>query len=266
MSERAPYSRVYWSIIDDPKFLEVYDDDKSLAAWCRLLLAADMAWPASAQIPISTKRPAFDKLVKVGLIDIRPGGRYRIHGLDAERGQRREAATRLRTGRDPDGPQLGTNRDPDAFGMPGRRRDEPRIDETRVAEPIAREGLPNLTDDVAAAWVAASGRTVLASGAFALDYIDDACRRHSSEAIVAAIIEARGTFNGSIPSTQQLTVAVRAILDPLNAPRVSAVEEAQHEADDRHARAVAETLRRAHAIGAHLEPHPRCPECQGVPA
>lgn len=133
MSERAPYSRVYWTVVDDLKFREVYDDDRALACWLRLLIVADQAWPASAPLPASARRVPVALLVRVGLVDLQSGGRYRIHGLDAERGTRRLSATRNRLGQDPDDGTTGApvanhpgpNRDPDGLSTPGRSRAEP---------------------------------------------------------------------------------------------------------------------------------------------
>lgn len=93
MSERQPYSRVYWSIIDDPKFASIYDDDRHLAAWLRLLIVADQTYPASAHLPSGCQRASIKALVAAGLVDV-AGRRYRIHGLDAERTKRAAAATR----------------------------------------------------------------------------------------------------------------------------------------------------------------------------
>jgi hypothetical protein len=92
VSDRAPYSRVYHSIVDDPKFAKVYDDDRRLATWLRLLIVAEQAHPASAYIPAGTHRGSVIALADAGLIDLGTGSRYRIHGLDAERGRRAEAA------------------------------------------------------------------------------------------------------------------------------------------------------------------------------
>jgi hypothetical protein len=125
MSERAPYSRVYWAIIDDEKFKSIYDDNNHLASWMRLLLIADQAWPASAHMPANVRRASVAALVKAELIDLLDGGRYRIRGLDAERARRRMAATR-----DPIGVQPGRKRDPDGLRTPGLSRDEVRRDET----------------------------------------------------------------------------------------------------------------------------------------
>lgn len=132
MSERAPYSRVYWAIADDPKFASIYDDNDHLATWLRLLLQADGQWPASAPVPASARKGSVKALVDAGLVDLVSGGRFRIHGLDAERGRRREAA---RTGpvRLPSATQTGTERDPNGFGTRGLRRDETRHTETTRA-------------------------------------------------------------------------------------------------------------------------------------
>lgn len=91
MTDRA-YVRVYYSIIDDPKFATVYDNDRHLATWLRLLMTADPVWPASAQLPASAKPASVAELIRVGLVDLTSGGRFRIHGLDAERNDRHEQA------------------------------------------------------------------------------------------------------------------------------------------------------------------------------
>ena len=141
MSERAPYSRVYWTIRSDDRLAAVYADDRHLATWLRLLMAADMAWPAPADMPSSVRKSSVQALVDAGVVSLCGGGMFTFHGLDAERGRRRLAATRNRLGQDPDGPaggpspspvapQPGPRRDPDGLSTPGRSRDEPRRAET----------------------------------------------------------------------------------------------------------------------------------------
>ena len=114
MGERAPYSRVYWTIIDDERFANVYKSDAALATWLRLLLIADQSWPASAHIPARSSRRAVRLLSAAGLIETIPGQLFRIHGLDAERERRSAAATR----RSPSGTQLVLRR-----GLDETRRD-----------------------------------------------------------------------------------------------------------------------------------------------
>lgn len=127
MSERAPYSRVYWIVRSDPRLATIYSNDANFAAWTRLLLAADMAWPAPADIPAATKRSALVALEQAGVIELLPGGLFRFHGLDAERGKRKAAATtRQVPERGPNGHHPGPKRGPS--------RAEPSKDETRQAD------------------------------------------------------------------------------------------------------------------------------------
>lgn len=89
---KRPYSRVYWEVLDDDKFADVWGDDRALATWLRLLIAADMAWPASAQLYHGVHRASLEKLCRVRLVDMQQAGRYRIHGLDKEREARSDVA------------------------------------------------------------------------------------------------------------------------------------------------------------------------------
>jgi hypothetical protein len=133
-----PYSRVYWRIIDDERFANVYGDDHHLAAWLRLLLIADQAWPASANLPASVRSSSIRALTDCGLIELRAGGVYRVHGLDAERGKRQAQAVIAADARwmqahpvgNADGMLTGPNGIPS--GMP--RRAETSIDETSIDE------------------------------------------------------------------------------------------------------------------------------------
>jgi hypothetical protein len=84
------YVRVYYRILDDPKFEHVYPNDARLATWVRLLMVADNAWPHPAQVPRNVDPDALAFLVAVGLIDSLPNDLYRVHGMDAERMKRRE--------------------------------------------------------------------------------------------------------------------------------------------------------------------------------
>lgn len=89
MKQRT-YCRVYHEIVDDPKFRRVYDDDAALATWLRMLLVADAMYPASAPMPEVT--PAVELLMKVKLVKPRPGNRYIVAGLQAERERRTQSA------------------------------------------------------------------------------------------------------------------------------------------------------------------------------
>ena len=108
MKAAADYVRVYQTVVDDPKFAGIYDDDHHFSTWVRLLMAADAIWPASCPIPFGTRKASLTALVDAGIVDLMPDDFYRIRGLDAERGRRSAAATRP-----PTGTQLGPKRDPD---------------------------------------------------------------------------------------------------------------------------------------------------------
>lgn len=139
MSERAPYSRVYWSVIDDPKFDSVYDDDRKLATWLRLLIIADQSHPASANIPAGTHRASVAALAKCGLIDLGTSSRYRVHGLDAERDRRRQAAS----SRGPNGTRTVPERvslpNPNGFRTTGLRQDEQETRQDKTSNGSARD-------------------------------------------------------------------------------------------------------------------------------
>lgn len=91
MNDERKYSRLYWSLIDDDRFDVVYPDDRHFGTYCRLLMAADMAWPASTHVPSSCNRRSLQALVDAGIVEMNPKGLFRIHGMDAERNRRAEA-------------------------------------------------------------------------------------------------------------------------------------------------------------------------------
>jgi hypothetical protein len=97
------YARVYFSIWDDDRFVRIREDDALLGAWTRLLLLAEAAWPRSVAIPRCVLPERLAVLVEDGVIDLRPGDMYRIHGLDPERERRsqhgRDAIARRWEGR-----------------------------------------------------------------------------------------------------------------------------------------------------------------------
>ena len=147
---------------------------------------------------------------------------------------------------------------PSTLAEPDRPSVRPSV---RPTASDAREGLPNLDSGVSHFWEEATGRSVLASGSYAAEYLDDACRRHPPSEVGAAIIRARQTFD-HIPDAASMVSAMRPILDPL--PDRKAASAKDREAEERAAsrKRTAATLRRTHALGAHAaEPHPNCPSC-----
>jgi hypothetical protein len=129
---------VYWTVMDDPKFDDIRDDMRHLGTWTLLLIVADMAWPAPAFLP-PVPKPSVVALESAGIIDLLPGHRYRIHGLDAERGRRSDAARqaadmRWQSERSADAMQTHNGRNAD-------RNAEPMLDETRLEETRRDKGI-----------------------------------------------------------------------------------------------------------------------------
>lgn len=181
MSERQPYSRVYWSIRTDPKFDGIYADDRHLATWLRLLIAADATWPAPADVPASARKSSINALVEAKLIDLLPSGMFKVRGLDAERGRRRDAAREgadIRYGRTPNAPHLQSERTPNGvLAKPSQAEDE-----TSRAE-----GETPRAPDPADAYWSLTGKY---PNGGALSWIDDMSASYGPEAVVKAIAKA----------------------------------------------------------------------------
>jgi hypothetical protein len=80
--------KVYQSIVDDPLFERVYDTP-TLGTWLRMLLVADAMYPTTA--PLGRRNPAINLLIEVGLVIVKPGNRYSMRGMEAERERRSDA-------------------------------------------------------------------------------------------------------------------------------------------------------------------------------
>ena len=137
MSERQPYSRLYWSVFDDERFAGIRGDMRHFGSWSVMLLVADMAYPASAYVPPVVSRASLAALVDAGLIETQAGGLFRVHGLQAERTRRADAARRGGN-RDPDGRQTGGNRP--------TRRDEPSLDTPRARQDEFSQGVVSVDE------------------------------------------------------------------------------------------------------------------------
>jgi hypothetical protein len=213
MSDRAPYSRVYWTVIDDPKFDGIYEDDAAFALWMRLLINADALWPAPAPLHRIVKPKALAKLVDAGIVDLLPRDRYRIHGLDAERGRRRDAARTPPKG-DPDGPQTGGKRE--ANGSPARALAETSREETNNSQDehsIAREGLPNLDQGAIRALEHRTGRTWGQAGEKQLTEYDRLIEDHGIEKVLSAMD--RLMTDGHPMTARQLVWGAMKVLEPM---------------------------------------------------
>lgn len=208
-----PYSRHYHDLIDDAKFAEVYPDDHHYATWSRLLMIADQAWPASAHLPSTARRASVAKLASVGLLDLLPGGRYRIHGLDPERTRRADAA---RVGGLASGRSRTVERplnDRSAIVEQWVNLEEKRREETRRVETSTlRDGLPNLTPEAITALEERTGRTVGQAGERQLSEYDELIESHGLEAVCAAM---DSLANGKPLSARQLVWGAMKLLEPM---------------------------------------------------
>lgn len=175
MSERAPYSRVYWSIMEDAKFDGIREDMRHFGTWSLLLIVADMAWPAPAFVPPGLPRASVRALAECGLVDTLSGGRFRIHGLEAERSRRRDAA-RGKPSRDPNGPREGGKQDPlGAQAKPSQAEPSSTEDETRTAR------------DPADIYWQLTGKFPTEK---TLPWIDDMTAKYGAEPVIRALVNA----------------------------------------------------------------------------
>jgi hypothetical protein len=117
----TPYVRVYRTIRTDPKFAAVFDDDRALAAWLRLLMDADAMYPAQPYLPTSLSRYARDLLVKAGLLVIH-GRTYSMSGLVKERESRSSRYGKDGTGRLRYPSDVGVKSESDISPSPVRAR------------------------------------------------------------------------------------------------------------------------------------------------
>lgn len=136
-----PYSRVYWTVLDDGRFDGIRDNMAHLGTWLLLLLVADMAHPAPAFLP-PVPRKSIAALGAVGLIELMGGGRYRVHGLAAERDRRSSVGNAGASARWSDGNAnaMRTHNDPNA------RRDETSKDETRARQDELSQGVVSVDE------------------------------------------------------------------------------------------------------------------------
>jgi hypothetical protein len=219
------YSRVYWSIVDDEKFAAIYGDDHHLAAWLRLLLVADQSFPASGQVPAGVRRSSVRALTDVGLIDLTGVGRYRIHGLDAERKRRSDPARIGANARWSDskriasGMQSHSERTPNAMLGRGLEEDETRRDEDK---PSARDGLPNLDRDAIAALEERTGHTWSQAGERQLSEFDRLVGDHGLSAVCAAFDAVSG---GKRMTARQLIWPALRLLEPFSMSTVKPAED-----------------------------------------
>ena len=220
MSDRAPYSRVYWSVIDDRKFVDIYDDDAALALWLRLLISADALWPSPAPLPRTARSKPLAKLVDAKLVVLLAGGRYKIHGLDTERGKRSESARNASASR------WHPSRSSDTHAS----RDETRRDELSQDEPTRARPSDDLWSDPeweALTWLAKHGCDVRPGNGYHQKLVV-AVERHGVNAVVGMLdrLAEAGTRNGD---TKGFLFGAIDALDARTRPKLAELEKDDRE-------------------------------------
>jgi hypothetical protein len=170
MSDRAPYSRVYWSTMEDAKFDGIREDPRLFGAWALLLIAADMSHPSPAYLIPTVPRASVTRLAEAGLIDLLDGFRYRVHGLDAERERRRTAATT----RGPSGDRPVPVRDPLA-------------DQAKQSKDEAEQSRAEAPRDPADIYWSLTGKYPTDK---VLSWVDDLTAKYGPEPTIRAIVKA----------------------------------------------------------------------------
>jgi hypothetical protein len=243
------YCRVYHGIIDDPKFADVYDNDAALATWLRLLIIADQAWPSSAVLPGNAKHRAVKLLGDVGLLDLQPGWRFRVHGLDAERDRRASAA---RVG----GLASGRSRTVER-SFPTRSHDA--RDETNLAKPSLAENEPSRAGDPADDYYVMTGKY---PNDKVLGWIDGLTGEYGADAVTRAL----ATCHQQDRSTTTLLGRAQDVLrrDARGLDRAEKVAELARIEANRPPKGVnVQVLISRHNHGQHADdPDANCPSCR----
>ena len=243
MPER-PYSRIYHSVEDDPKFSTVFDDDRLFATWVRLLIEADKAHPSTAHVPEGTSRSAVRALSDLGIVDLGTGSRYRIHGLDAERAARSDAA---RVGGLASGRSRSVEQSLNGRSTTLRTKtnlDETSKDETSKDEWTRAEHGPDPWDDPegeAVAWLAKHGCALLPSSGY-YRHLVVMVEHHGVNAVVGMFdrLATAGTHEGDVKG---YIFGARDALDAKTRPKLGdlAKEERTEEIDRSNRRSLERT-------------------------
>lgn len=240
----SQYVRVYYSILDDERFVGVYDTPH-LATWLRLLLVADAMWPATAHLPAGERKASVQVLVEKGLVELFDNGRYRIHGLDAERGKRAASAAIGGRARQRSGSERSANAEqPLSLAEQSRARAEQSIG-APLSDDDGREDLE--------AWLVVKFRAPTPKQR---EFLDAYCRvfDQTGPARAARLI---------LSNQADPIAALKADLEVFREERRSQAV-ASEAPKPKPSRGAENTKRYAHGIGFHdANPDPTCPDCAG---
>jgi len=168
----SEYCRVYYDVIDDPKFKDIYPDKVALGWWLTLLLIADAMWPASAPLPYGIDEGILARLVTRQIVVV-DGPMFRIKGLDSERKKRSKAAASAANMR------WHSERNATASG-----RDMPSRAEPSRAEQSSSSGGEEQKPDAASVFYDLQGGQASAK---ALKWVDEMAQEHGDDAVIEAM-------------------------------------------------------------------------------
>lgn len=229
---RALYARVYYSVMTDPKFAEVYREKWLLGWWLSLLLDAEQHWPRPTPIPAGATRRAIPRLVAVGLIDLVGDDRYQVHGLSKEREARSrkgQAAVHARIhGRGaheaPMSHPWTPNEEPpppaSSHSTSTRTRVSTHTQSTEALrarafdEETARYGLPHLSPAVISICEELTGRGMMTLNGKPAAELDRLCEAHEEHKVCTALRDVAARVTGT-PSWVQLVYGAMKVLEPI---------------------------------------------------
>lgn len=119
------------------EYPEVYRDDAAFAAWMRLLVASEQAWPIPPEMPRSAKPAAVRTLTSAGLVASGPDHTFAIRGHDKERSRRHGIAVAAANARA--NGVANAEQTLDQTGVPSRVGDETRRDSPPPDKPGRRK-------------------------------------------------------------------------------------------------------------------------------
>ena len=258
MTDDRKYARIYWSVLDDPKFDGIREDVRHFGSWSIMLIVADMAWPAPAYVPSTVPRASFRALVASGLVDELVGGRFRIHGLQSERSARSNAASRaasMRWQSDSNAGALRAHSKGNAEPMPSRA-------EHSKAEQSSSDARFDAPETEALQWLAKHGCDIRPGNGYHQKLVT-AVETHGVTALIGMMdrLASAGTKPGDVKGF------LFGAIDALNAqtrPKLAELEQSDRagQASKRAFEAAQRTKIRAHDVGYHADNgDPTCPRC-----
>ena len=184
----SEYCRVYYDVIDDPKFKDIYPDKVALGWWLTLLLIADAMWPASAPLPYGIDEGVLARLVTRQIVVV-DGPMFRIKGLDSERKKRSKAAASAANMR------WHSERNATASGRDMPSRAEPSRAETSRAD--ARDG--DEKPDAASVFYDLQGGQASPK---ALKWVDELASEYGDDAVISGMAQHTAEGRVDLKATQ----------------------------------------------------------------